>query len=1176
MKKLISLIIISIFSIFMTQQSAFALQTKTTYLGLNSIDKMKPAGTYDIYVQKDNNWQMAGSLGYDRFIRERVLDISSMIAPADNKIKIRIVQNGGGAAHIDSVLLGGKAPLSSSGAPLAKINKRDNDVADASGKTIELEFADSGSLISLMGRIENKIISEEPFKYPAINTYRKIDINSRFYRYKPGSQNKQINIDGKIDEISSHKPFFKEMSFPSSGHPAGYTYGWVSNDSENLYAAIDFTPDNTMDGGKDYTAVYVKTKSAVNEYRVSELQKQWGLPAFCYTDKVGYQHKTYEFKIPLKEIGLNKNDEIELAFSAYGTAAVLSFNQRLSYDSVNNRFLVVYYESSGPNYYGQFLNPDGTAYGSSFQITDSNANVASPTPTMVSIAYDYINKRFLAAWTDNRDGNYNIYGQFIKSGETLSSPANFPITDNSNTQSYPKTAYDSTNQRFLVVWTDSREGSYDIYGQIVNSSGSLYGTLLADNFSICSLTSLTQQNPSLAFDKINSRFLVIWEDGRNGGYDIYGQLVNSDHTLNGTDFQITSATDNQYSPSLEFDEVNQRYMAVWYDFRDAVYYEIYGQLINANGTLFGTTAGSNIHISQSDSTNKFLPSIAYDKTNQKYLVTWHDGNNEIHGDYISSSGAQGTDFPIVTGSNAYINASVVYNPGCMNYLIAYEDSSLSDIAIKQVGSCAANSAPPAPVLLSPANNIMGQGASVTFSWTISSDPDGDPVDYNLHYSTDQKFRGTASAVIASPPALEDVRHAAVGGLGAGLLLFGLALIFKRKKALIVIPLCLAVFSLALLTCTSSKSSDTTKVTINLGGGDKAGSMPTKAIPSGVYQVLIKISAPDMDTISRTVTVAEQENITEEFTVPNGTQRLFNAIAVDKARVPVFQGSASQNLDGSPVTVSIAMIEGTVSHTLTGLTPGARYYWKVSAADGKTSTDSLTRTFITNLPGALKIISATTMDSDGNGQIDHYKIELSMNVNDSTFPGYVRNSTGTTATGWTIDPLPLVMAHGTAAPEPDIENDNIIYLGFDESGTPDTGNIPDLTVANGSLISTGGAMIADTATNDLTETDGAAPVIVSAAVNDVDRLHLNVSFSEPVISPLSLTDFIYTDISGGDASLIIELSDADGSNSIISFTLDISVTDLDENSDTISATTAVQDYNGNEAIPAAVIFLILYS
>ncbi|MUT65802.1 hypothetical protein [Paenibacillus sp. NEAU-GSW1] len=148
-------------------------------------------------------------------------------------------------------------------------------------------------------------------------------MGSEFYTYRLNSSTGNLVIDGQLTEIASRQPFFKEYSIPTTGHPEGYTYGWVWNDDTNLYVVIDFTPDNTMDGDADYSKVYVKTSSGVKEYKASVPETTWGRPFFIYTDKVAYQHKVYEYQIPLDDIGIADNQtELDLAFEAYGTAAI--------------------------------------------------------------------------------------------------------------------------------------------------------------------------------------------------------------------------------------------------------------------------------------------------------------------------------------------------------------------------------------------------------------------------------------------------------------------------------------------------------------------------------------------------------------------------------------------------------------------------------------------------------------------------------------------------------------------------------------------------------------------------------------------------------------------------------------------------------------------------------------
>jgi hypothetical protein len=96
---------------------------------------------------------------------------------------------------------------------------------------------------------------------------------------------------------------------------------WVSDDGRSLFAALDVTADNTLDAGKDYGQLFVKSPAGVREFKVTTLQERWGRAGFEYTDLVGWEHKVYEMAIPLAELGANSGAELELAFAAYGTMA---------------------------------------------------------------------------------------------------------------------------------------------------------------------------------------------------------------------------------------------------------------------------------------------------------------------------------------------------------------------------------------------------------------------------------------------------------------------------------------------------------------------------------------------------------------------------------------------------------------------------------------------------------------------------------------------------------------------------------------------------------------------------------------------------------------------------------------------------------------------------------------
>lgn len=706
------------------------------FLGIHSLEKMKPTGEFEIYLWLNKRWIKAGTLAYDRFLREREIDLSGLLK-GRGKAKIKIIQKGGEAAHIDSIFLGGNSPQKVQGLTdelaLHKLSKKDLDVADAYKKKIELTFPAQGDKkLKLTARIEGPIKTALPFHFPIENLRKETKDFSSFYVYELNPKNKP----------REPKLIFKEFSPAGSGHPSNFTYGWARNDHENLYVKIDFTPDNTYDGDKDYAQVFVKTPSGVKEFKVSTNETKWGKPYFTYTDKVPYQHKVYEFVLPLKEIGMDsaeKKDNILLAFSAYGTAAFSgNLEPSLAYDSQNNRYLLVYQKSEmgeTPHIFGQLLNCDGTPFGEEFLISEGDLDKLSP-----SVAYDGTNQRFLVVWQELRSGtSYDIYGQLVNANGTLNG-SNFVISDAEFYQYYPKVAYDNANQRFLVVWEDIRSNdTFDIYGQLVNADGTLNGS----NFVISNAPN-NQRNPSVAYDSVNQRFLVAWADTRGGiSYDIYAQLVNANGTLSGSNFVISEATNAQYSPSVAYDGTNQRFLVVWYDLRSGTDYDIYGQLVSANGTL----SGSNFAVSEA-ANDQNNPSVAFDSVNQRFLVVWEDARgatSDIYAQYVQADGTlSGSNFVISEADYDQLTPAVAYNYNFANFLVAYETRITGEINISDIGL---NLVGPACTAYTLTVSKAGTG-----SGTVTSSPSG----INCGTDCSEAYRVNASVTLTASASADSI------------------------------------------------------------------------------------------------------------------------------------------------------------------------------------------------------------------------------------------------------------------------------------------------------------------------------------------------------------------------------------------------------------------------------------
>lgn len=700
--------------------------------GLNPPEMTQLNGEIAIYIMAGDIWMEAGSLPFDKYLREGTKDLGGLLT-SGGPVKMRLVQKGGGAAHLDSVFLGGAPPLKVNGGevlPLNKLSKKDLDVITVESGEIDLEFpaAVGDAPLAVTARIEGLVISQVPFQFPLSNLFKTMDDKSDFYTYTLNSNPGIISVDENLAEVAGRKPFFKEYVRPGSGHPPGLIYGWVMNDDENLYITLDTTPDNTLDGDKDYAKVYVKTADGVKEFKVSVPETRWGRPGFTYTDKVSYQHKVYEFSIPLREIGINCQEsgrEIPLAFSAYGTMAPApgKFNPAISYSPDNDRYLAVYEKVVGYDYYidGQFINPDGSLSGSEMQIP---SGYGSHELSVANGVYG-ADRRYLVVWKDNY--NSSIHGQLVNADNGTLIGGNISISGPAAlADSPPSVAFDTLNERFLVVWEDYRypdtgSRSKDIYAQFINVDGSLSGS----NFYICdngrSGNQGEQYNPAVASG--NGKFLVVWTDFRNfDTNDIYGQLVDGNTgNLTGTashvNFPIATGPYHKEYPSVSFG--NGKFFAAWAEQRPfaQTWWDIYGQVVNTDGTL----SGGSLAVS-SEANSQQYPTVAYAANGQKFLVAWEDQRNvykEIYGQYVKvDTGLQDGNFIIHNaGDTNKLDPDAAYNSTAGNFLVAFEKA--GDIAYTLTSSQDAQ-APSWPGGRTLSASGIGL-TSLTLTWTEATD-----------------------------------------------------------------------------------------------------------------------------------------------------------------------------------------------------------------------------------------------------------------------------------------------------------------------------------------------------------------------------------------------------------------------------------------------------------------------
>jgi hypothetical protein len=280
-------------------------------------DQNSDSGSFDILVWKNGDWHLQGELDF--------YDYETLLLPLENgvgQLKLRLEQHGHDGAFVDYVAVKKENttyhPISainvdSSTDVLTKVLSPEYDVCNAWESTLEIVWDSLPENITLVIRAMEEDLDEAhggPLYYPYIPR----GYTAGYTLINDGG----ITVDGMLEE--STEPAFSVFWRPSTPHPDGYTYGWLHCDGDYLYAAIEVTGDNTPDEG-DWGALYVMVDGELREFRVSCDESKWGVNGFQYTSSVPYEHRIYEFMIPLSEINALAGDEIQYGFGCYGTFA---------------------------------------------------------------------------------------------------------------------------------------------------------------------------------------------------------------------------------------------------------------------------------------------------------------------------------------------------------------------------------------------------------------------------------------------------------------------------------------------------------------------------------------------------------------------------------------------------------------------------------------------------------------------------------------------------------------------------------------------------------------------------------------------------------------------------------------------------------------------------------------
>jgi len=151
-------------------------------------------------------------------------------------------------------------------------------------------------------------------------------------------------------------------------------------------------------------------------------------------------------------------------------------------------------------------------------------------------------------------------------------------------QERPDVAYDTINNRYLVVYSEGAGGGAEIMGRLYDAAGAPLGPA----FNISNHAGQADTQPAVAFKAATKEYLVVWRFGTAvGTNDIYGRRIGADGVLAGGLIAIATTPADEAEPDVAADPyTNGRFLAVWWEVGSA---SNRGRRLRNDGTLDGGT-----------------------------------------------------------------------------------------------------------------------------------------------------------------------------------------------------------------------------------------------------------------------------------------------------------------------------------------------------------------------------------------------------------------------------------------------------------------------------------------------------------------------------------------------------------------------------------------------------------
>jgi hypothetical protein len=246
------------------------------------------------------------------------------------------------------------------------------------------------------------------------------------------------------------------------------------------------------------------------------------------------------------------------------------YDPRIAVNS-NNRFIITWedHRSGDEDIYARAYDANGNPLGNEFRV-DSGGTSTAGDP---QIASNNLNN-FMIVWWDDRSASFDIYARlYDNNGDPLG--ADFRIDPAPSGGAYlPSIAADGNNN-FVIAWSDNRDGNWNIYACRFDSTGAPLGSDFRVDQDAGAAWALYAE---VAVDADN-KFIIVWQDHRGSYYTVYARRYDSSGNPLEDEFRVDNASWTANRPTVIADS-NNDWFFTWYDIRFSpyhVYASIWGE-----------------------------------------------------------------------------------------------------------------------------------------------------------------------------------------------------------------------------------------------------------------------------------------------------------------------------------------------------------------------------------------------------------------------------------------------------------------------------------------------------------------------------------------------------------------------------------------------------------------------